>query len=78
MKVKLAYNLHFDFDILRLEAKLDELTEEQEICFEEIDRLSDVVDNYDLQWCEVYNKILELQKQNDFTSYCTYGKFPNY
>ena len=77
MKVKLAYNLHFDFDILRLEAKLDELTEEQEICFEEIDRLSDVVDNYDLQWCEVYNKILELQKQNDFTYYCTYGKFPN-
>lgn len=77
MNKKAAYNLHFDLDILRLEAKLDDITEDQEECFKMIDMLQKHIDIYDEQWCETNNKILELKKDNRFKYYCTYGKFPN-
>lgn len=77
MKVKLAYNLHFDLDILRLEAKLDESIEDQEECFKIMDGLQKHIDFHDEKIHETKNKILELQKQNNFTYYCRYGRFPN-
>ena len=77
MKVKLAYNLHFDLDILRLEAKLDESIEDQEECFKIMDGLQKHIDFHDEKIYETNNKILELKKDNRFKYYCTYGKFPN-
>ena len=77
MKVKLAYNLHFDLDILRLEAKLDESIEDQEECFKIMDGLHKHIDIYDERICETQDKILELKKDKRLKHYCTYGKFPN-
>lgn len=75
IKYKVFFNV--DDTIESLYIKLDNLINQNEHYYKKLDELSRIIDNVDDEIDIVYGNILELQKQNNFTHYCTYGKFPN-
>ena len=75
--IKYKVNFNINESLENLHIKLDNLIEKEEYHLKEIDELSIILDRYDEKIYETKNKILELQKQNNFTYYCRYGRFPN-
>ena len=75
IKYKVFFNV--DDTIESLYIKLDNLINQNEHYYKKLDELSRIIDNVDDEIDIVYGNILKLQKQNNFTYYCTYGRFPN-
>lgn len=75
IKYKVFFNV--DDTIESLYIKLDNLINQNEHYYKKLDELSRIIDNVDDEIDIVYGNILKLQKQNNFTYYCRYGRFPN-
>ena len=63
--------------MIPLEIDLERLINENEFNYAQMDNLSMIIDGVEDDIAMTINKINETRKQNDFTYYCRYGRFPN-